>query len=193
MSIARYYECLDNHLLIYAMLLYFKEAEMKKYIHSTNSVPTLHIVIDISEEGAPVAASVEFKEMHHPSVKREFKKSDDWLKYVNDMARSIYGSMISRKFNITKAEPSKRSYTYYIRFQPADKNGDLWDQELELQIELRDHVSQTHEGLGQVTENLLVKSYYIEGESYRTGWEVMKEIWKILDKLQQGDFTSFIG
>lgn len=169
---------------------------MKRLIKANTSdlVPTLHIIIDITEYTADVvASSLEFKEMQHPSIKRKFKKSDDWLKEVNDLARSIYGSMISRKFSITKCEPSKKSYTYYIRFQPADKNGDLWDAELELQIELRDHPSETHDDLGQVTHDLFVKTYYLDDAEYKNMMDLFRAIRKILDDLQQGDFSSFMN
>ncbi len=162
---------------------------MKRYTRKTK-LPVLHIIIELSETDN-IAASVDFKEMTQPSIKHKYKKSDEWLKYVNDLARSIYGSMLARKFNITKAEPSNKSYTYYIRFQPSDKNGDLWDSDLELQIELRDHTSKTHSDLGQVTSDLLVKTYYIENMQYKDMMSLFRKIRSILDDLQNGDFSSF--
>lgn len=162
---------------------------MKRFIR----IPVLHIYIDLTEKTANVAASTEFVEMHHPSIKRKYKKSDEWLKHVNDLARSIIGSMQGRKFKINKVWTSKKSYTYYIRFQPADKNGDLWRQELELQIELRDHISSTHLDIGEVNSDLLVKAFYLEGKSYRDMYTLMQTIWRILDDLQKGDFSSFLN
>jgi len=162
---------------------------MKRYIKS--KLPTLHIVIELSAQSDDVAASVEFKDMTHPAVKRKFQKSDEWLQHVNDLARSIYGSMIARKFDVFKAQPSKKSYTYYLAFRPADKDGNLWDRELGLQIELRDHMSSTHDDIGEVTTKFIVKTYYLENKSYRDMSDMLREIWRILDDVQKGDFSSF--
>ena len=161
---------------------------MKRYIKT----PILHIVVELTEDNSNVAASTNFVEMKHPSVKRRYKQSDEWLKHVNDLARSIIGSMQGRHFKINRVWTSKKSYTYYIRFQPADKNGDLWRQELELQIELRDHTSSTHLDIGEVNSDLLVRAFYLEGKSYRDMYALMQTIWKILDDLQKGDFSSFL-
>ena len=168
---------------------------MKRYIKASTTVPKLRIIVDItySEVQVQVAASSDFKELKHPSIKRKFKKSDEWLKQVNDLVRSIIGSMNGKKFKIIKACPSNKSYTYYIRFQPSDKNGDLWDQELELQIELRDHASKTHASVGEITNRFLVKTYYLEDKTYKDMLALMREIWRILDDLQNGDFSSFVS
>lgn len=166
---------------------------MKRYIRK-NKIPTLRIIIDIDAPIYNIAASDnDFVELKHPSIKKKFKQSDEWLKQVNDLARSIIGSMQGRKFNIIKAYPSKKSYTYYIRFQPADKNGGLWDQELQLQIELRDHVSKTHDDIGEVAPELFVKTYYLNGKSERDMMSLMRDIFKILDDLADGDFNSFLN
>lgn len=164
---------------------------MKRYIHS--SIPTLHVVIELSEETRPIAASVEFKEMTHPSVSKKYRQSDEWVRNVNDLARSIYNSMIARKFDVFKSQASKKSYTYYLGFRPADKEGNLWDQELGLQIELRDHVSKTHEDSGQVTEKFIVRTFYLEGQLYSDMFKLLQQIWLILDDVQRGDFSSFAG
>ena len=165
---------------------------MKRYIKS--AVPAVKITIELSSiVDAPIAASEDFTMLTHPNVKRRYKKTDEWLKEVNDIARSIIGSMQGRNFKIIKAYPSHKSYTYYIRFQPTDTNGDLWDQILEFQIELRDHPSKSHTDLGQVSENLLVKTYYLDDEQYKNAYALMQEIWRMLDDLQKGDFSSFFN
>lgn len=164
---------------------------MKRFIKA-DSIPTLHIIIQL-DPTSDIAASVDFKEMTHPNVKQKFKKSDEWLKQVNDLARSIYGSMIARKFEILKAEPSKKSYTYYIMFQPADKEGNLWDDTLALQIELRDHISDSHTDLGQVTQDLFVKTYYLNDKKYENMMSLFREVRNILTDLQKGDFSSFMN
>ena len=164
---------------------------MKRHIH--NTMPTLYIVIDLTTSTVNVAAAEDdFVELKHPSIKRKFRRSNEWLKHVNDLARSIIGSMRGRKFKIVKAYPSKKSYTYYIRFQPADKQGDLWDSELQLQIELRDHVSDTHTDIGEVTPELFVKTCYLNGKKERDMMSLMRDIFKILDDLEDGDFNSFL-
>lgn len=166
---------------------------MKKLMFASNQhILTMKLVIDIKYKTTQIAADVEFKELTHPNIKRKYKKSDEWVKQVNDIVRSIIGSMQGRKFKIVKAYPSKKSYTYYIRFQPADKNGDLWDQVVEFQIELRDHRSDDHEDIGQVTEQLLVKTYYLGDKQYLDAYKLMKSVWKLLDQLSKGDFSSFI-
>lgn len=164
---------------------------MKRYIR--NSIPTLYIIIDLAASTINVAASDDFVELQHPSIKKRYKHTDSWLKHVNDLARSIIGSMQGRHFKILKAYPSKKSYTYYIRFQPADKRGDLWDQELQLQIELRDHFSKTHTDIGEIAPELFVKTYYLNGKNERDMMSLMKDIFRILDDLENGDFNSFLS
>ena len=164
---------------------------MKRFI-GNKQVPTLHIYIDLNKKSQPVAADSDFEEMKHPSVKRKYQKSDEWLKEINDLARSIYATMKGKKFNIIRAWPSKKSYTYYIRFQPADKNGDLWDCELQLQIELRDHLSETHADVGEVTDDLVVRSFFIEDTQYRSMFDVYNEVRKLLVQLQDGDLDAFL-
>ena len=158
-------------------------------MHETfKPTPTLHIVIEIRDADVQVVASDEFQELKHPNIKKSKKKSDWWLKQVNDIVGSIKG----RKFKILKAYPSKKSYTYYIQFQPTDREGNLWDQELELQIELRDHTSETHLDLGQVGENFFVKAYYLEDELVEGPYKLMQKIWKILDECREGNFDAFL-
>lgn len=130
-------------------------------------------------------------ELFDPSVTCKHKKSDEWLKNLNDLVRSIIGSLQGRGFHILKAKPSKKSYTYYIVFQPVDKNGDLWDTELSLQLELRDHVSSTHSDKGSITKDLIVKTYYLEDKSYKGMLALLRELWRIFDRLQDGDFSAF--
>lgn len=161
---------------------------MKKLL---KSIPTLHIVIDITDSESGVAASVDFKELKHPSGKKKYRRSDEWLDQVNDLVRSIIGSMQGRKFKILDAKPSNKSYTYYIRFQPADRDGNLWDQELEIQVELRDHRSKTHEDSGFISSKLLVKAFYLDNNLMANGYELMKEMWAIMDQLSEGDFSAF--
>ena len=166
---------------------------MKRYIRSvSDNIPTLKIIVDIYDAEAKIAASDDFIEMKHPSIKKKYRQSDEWLKHVNDLARSILGSMKGRKFNILRAEPSNKSYTYYITFQPANKDGDIWEQDLELQLELRDHVSKTHSDLGAISEKLIVRTYYLNGKTYSDMLAVLKEVWHILDELQEGNFESFV-
>ena len=161
---------------------------MKRFI---KNIPTVHIYIDYVDVIDDIAAATEFKELQHPNIKRRYKKSDEWLKKVNDLARSIIGSMQGRKFKIIDAHPSKKSYTYYIRFQPADKNGDLWDQVLEFQIELRDHISKNHPDIGPASSKLFIKAYYIDDASYRNMYEIMQALWNVMDELEIGNFSSF--
>lgn len=155
--------------------------------------PTLHIYIDIYAEDVGVVASVEPMELRHPNIKKKYKKSDEWLKQVNDIVRSIYSGMVARKFKILKAKPSNKSYTYYFKFQPTDENGDLWDATLELQLELRDHVSTTHGDLSDVSKDIRFRTYYIEDNEYRNAMSMLKEICNIFDDLQKGDFSTFVN
>ena len=78
-------------------------------------------------------------------------------------------------------------------FQPADKEGNLWDETLALQIELRDHISDSHTDLGQVTQDLFVKTYYLNDKKYENMMSLFREVRNILTDLQKGDFSSFIN
>ena len=161
-------------------------------IFHNKSCPVLKIVVNLEQDQSRIAADTEFIPLKHPNIKRKYKQSDEWLEYINNMVRSIIGSMHGRKFKIIKAYPSNKSYTYYIRFQPTDKQGNVWNQELELQIELRDHSSNTHESFGETTSRLFVHSYNLNGKTYKQLMQLMNEIWRILDDLQDGDFSTFM-
>lgn len=166
---------------------------MKRLIRANQlHIPKLRLIVELTDSNdAEIVAATNDDVLHHPSVKREYKKSDGWLNIVNDFIKSIIGSMQGRKFKIIKKGASKKSYTYYILFQPADQNGNLWDQELELQIELRDHRSKTH-GEGAISPKLLVKTYYIGEDAFDSTLSIMKHLWSVMDDLSLGDFSSFV-
>ena len=164
---------------------------MKRVINNSDLVLTLYV--DVWDNSSQVAAAQDIPELRHPSIKRKLRQSDEWLDHVNDLVRSIVGSMKGRRFQNIEAWPSKKIYTYYISFQPTDKSGAVWDKKLTLQIELRDHRSKTHDDVGAVTENLIVKTYYLNGKTYRDMMDLYREIWRILDDLQNGDFSSFLS
>lgn len=171
---------------------------MKRYISATASqVPTLHIYVDVVCSTVSIAASEQPKFGKYNlfpedmSISRRNKKSAAWVKTVNGLIVATIDALQSRRFLIIDAYPSKRSYTYYIRFQPVDKYGDIILEELQLQIELRDHVSHTHPSEGQVSDNLFIKSFTIENTVYPDVWTTLQEIIVILEQAQQGDISAF--
>lgn len=62
----------------------------------------------------------------------------EWLKYVNDLARSIISCINGNHFKLTKAFPSKKIYTYYIRFKPTNESGKISHNEFQFRLQLRE-------------------------------------------------------
>lgn len=153
-------------------------------------IPTIHIYIDVEHAISNVAAS-EFVEMTHPSIKKKFKKSDEWLKQVNDLARSIISFINGRHFKLIKAAPSKKSYTYYIRFQPIGVNGEVLGGEFQFQLELRDHASGTHIDNGMVNDDIVVRAIYLENIEYTSRIALLTKIKDALTEMQKGNIDAF--
>ena len=160
---------------------------MKIYVKATDNlalIPILHIYVDVESVALNVAASsgIDFDNLEifskNKSIARRFKKSDNWLTPVIQLIRRILKSMDERNFNLIKYKDSGDSYTYYIKFQPADEQGKIINQELILQIELRDHVSKTHAD-GAVSDTFSIKAYYIEDKEYPDTVEILTAVYNL--------------
>lgn len=164
---------------------------MKRYVHNNSDVTIIRIYVNVYDDSNYVAAAGQenFDKMEkHPSINKKHKRTDAWLSELNDLAASVFMALKGRNFNIIRQWYSKKSYTYYYRFQPVDVNGQLIDKEYEIQIELRDHPSSTHEDHGLVTPNLVIKSYDLDDERYSNRIQLLKAVWHLLDELQKGNF-----
>lgn len=162
-----------------------------KRVMNNSDIKVIHVAIDIEYSQGYVAASgqEEFQKMpSHPSIKKENKKPDEWLDELNDLAESIFVAIHGRGFYLAKEWYSKKSYTYYYRFQPTDAEGNIIEETIEIQVELRDHRSKTHHEHGELASNLFLKTYYLEDNQYSNRFNLLKAIWNLLDELKKGNF-----
>ena len=167
---------------------------MKRYI-KTKPIKIIKITIDIDYSGSYVAASGQeqfSKMLGHPSIKKRYKRTDEWLNDLNDLAASIFMAIKGRKFNLLKQWYSKKSYIYYFRFQRIDDSGNIYDQEFEIQLELREHPSKTHDDHGEITPNIAIKSYNLDDARYSNRIELLKAIWQLLDELEKGNYDALM-
>lgn len=165
---------------------------MKRWIKSSKQdTKPVKIVLEITYKDDSIAAS-DSEPLKHPSIRKSRKKSDLWLREINNLVGSLLGTMKGKKFNIIKAYQSGKSYAYYIRFNPADKDGNLFNQELVFQIELRDHTSLTHGDKYDSSQgHLFMKAYYYDDKKYTNLFDLLTDLYKLLDELQEGNFNAF--
>lgn len=96
----------------------------------------------------------------------------EWLKYVDDLARSIISCINGNHFKLTKAFPSKKSYTYYIRFKPTNETGKISHKEFQFRLQLRESTSNK------------VPIFYLEDTEYISRIKLIRTINDLLKEMQ---------
>ena len=94
---------------------------MKRVI--TNTTKPIEVVINIDcieNIGDSIAASI----IEHPkNIKKRKRLSEIKLGILNDIVEGVIGCIKSYNFPILQCYQSKRSYSYYVTFQPVDDEG----------------------------------------------------------------------
>ena len=155
---------------------------MKRYVRE---LPVIEILINLEYTLDTVAAA----EMNHPtSISKKKKLADYKLVILNDIVESVLSTIRGFGFDITRKHQSKKSYTYYVWFQPISETGEKL---VPVQIQFRisgDHVSRTEEDNSQYG-SVVVKSIFIGPNEYDNPVSVILAIEEMCKGLQKGDIT----
>lgn len=156
--------------------------DMKRYKYD---VIKLSVLINLEYTPQHVAAS----EVSHPSNIRKKNRLDEIkLTILNDIVDTALSAIRSAGFEITKKYQSKRSYTYYIWFQPISDSGEkLTPVEVEFRIS-GDHKSRTMQD-NETYSKVIVKSIVIGPEEYDNPAYVLQAFDEICVGLKQGDMA----
>lgn len=168
---------------------------MKKLIKSDDSSIydakyLIEITFNYDFNTSNIAASERVK--HPLNIKKKFKMSDSQLQTYNDLIDSMIAPLIKRKFIINNEYQSKRSYTYYIDFYPVDREGNRYDESVRLLFRAADNVIQ-HGEEGQLSEDLVLKSFLLFGEEYKDLFALQRKVIDICEHLMDGDFMYVVN
>ena len=158
---------------------------MKRYIRKSN--PVYIILIDINTEVVQSNVAAANYVNHPKSVKRSIRMSDQELKFYNDFIDEMRTPILSRNFIILKEYQSKKSYAYYIDFFPIDHQGNRFQEAVRILFRVADHDTAYRED-DRVSEELIIKSFTLNGVTYASPYQLRKKISDICDHLQDGDF-----
>jgi len=168
---------------------------MKKLIYNEDSRMNdakylIEIVFNYDYKSDDVAASERVK--HPLNINKKFKMSDSQLQTYNDLVDSMIAPLIKRKFIINSEYQSKRSYAYYIDFYPIDREGNRYDESVRLLFRASDHAIQ-HGEEGQLSEDLVLKSFLLFGEEYKDPFALQRKVIDICEHLMDGDFMYVVN
>lgn len=103
-----------------------------------------------------------------------------WLKYVNDLARSIISCINGNHFKLPKAFPSKKIYTYYIRFKPTNESGKVSYNEFQFRLQLRECSCNK------------VPIFYLEATEYISRIQLLRTINDLLKEMRTGNCEASV-
>lgn len=172
---------------------------MKRYLRQPRysaSIPTLCIVIEVESQysdtgGIEIAAAAEYVTTK-PRIKEQFILHQEQIDEMNHLIHRVVGLLIKNNFKILDKHQSNESYTYYIRFLPADNSGKFSDTPLQLMIEIRDHINRRHKTEGKLGKNLAVYASYVGDKECFDTDGVIAEVRVICDQLKSGDYSAFL-
>lgn len=153
---------------------------MKRYKHD---VIKFTVLINLDYVLETIAAN----EVNHPlNVRKKNKLNETKLAILNDIVDTALSAIRSAGFEITKKYQSKKSYTYYIWFQPISQYGEkLTPVEVEFRIS-GDHNSKTLED-NETYSKVIVKSIIIGPEEYDNPAQVLQAFDDMCEGLKHGD------
>ena len=136
--------------------------------------------------------------VHPQNVKKQYLVSDDDLAEYSAMIEMIFNRISRMGFEILDHKQSKKSYSYYIDFLPKDKYGNYWDEAVRIRFRISNHsngadkfkaVFDPEDGTAQ--QDLLVKPFVLGKKHYPTPYSLVKGVEKVLNNLQNGDYSDF--
>lgn len=170
---------------------------MKRYIHIIenendvyNSKYLIEIVFNYEVDTDKVAASERVK--HPMNIKKRDRLSDDQLKIFNDLVDSMIAPLVKRNFKINKEYQSKRGYSYYVDFNPVNREGDPFEESVRILFRASDHDIK-HGEEGFVNEDLILKSFTLFGQTYTDPFSLQRKIIDICEHLMDGDFMYVVN
>lgn len=182
-----------------AVMMNFQRGEnvMKRYIRPIVDESSIYdakyiieIVFNYEPDVSNVAAS---SRVNHPkNVKKRDRLSDEQLKIFNDLVDSMIAPLIKRRFRINKEYQSKKGYSYYVDFNPVNREGVLFDESVRILFRASDHDIK-HGEEGFVNEDLVLKSFTLFGEIYTDPFSLQRKVIDICEHLMDGDFMYVVN
>ena len=98
---------------------------MKRYIQPLKTWIEIVVYVDPS-----LPQDIAAVNLNHPHSK--FKLTDSELRVYADFVESMISPIQAHEFKITESYQSKKSYAYYVKFYPVDKEGEILDADRQL-------------------------------------------------------------
>ena len=159
---------------------------MKRYIKNIEPKYIIEVIINTDTVHSDVAAATSY--VKHPvSIKKSARMSNQELQFYNDFIDEMHTPILSRNFIIINEYQSKKSYAYYIDFYPVDRDGKKFDEAVRILFRVAEH-NQVHGTPDRVSEELIIKSFTLDGVTYPSPYRLRLKISDICEHLQDGDF-----
>lgn len=156
---------------------------MKRY-----NIPTLEILLTIGQLDQIAAAS---KIKHPASISKEYLLTDEQLQILNDIVDTTITNILYYNFKIVSEYQSKKSYSYYIRFKPVDKNNEPLP-DFKIVFKLANHPIKGR-NTKQPERSTFIKSFIVNDEVYTNPIEFISKIQKVCESISEGDYSVLLG
>ena len=153
----------------------------------------LDIIMTVGPRDALNVAAT--KIVHPKNIKRKYLMSADSLAEYDDMICMVVNRIEYKGFEILDEKQSSKSYAYYVDFLPKDENGNYWDACIRIRFRIADHDNHSMDYPNTRNNNseaykLVRKSFVLGDDEYPTPYSLVKGVEKILDNLQNGDYSD---
>lgn len=162
---------------------------MKLRVNKVLKEYVLRVVVDVVPQYEySVAASTAY--IQDRSIKRKLKLTKQQIEELNELVDKTLMLISSFDFKLIANYQSKRSFSYYIKFVPTDRNGDEWEYPSRIQFEIRDHISNSHMENGDASIGVKTFVFHVGGRTSFNTRGVLDSIKDTCYRLQNGDYSS---
>lgn len=160
---------------------------MKRYVQPLKTWIEIVVYVDPS-----LPQDIAAVNLNHPHSK--FKLTDSELQVYSDFVESMISPIQAHEFKITESYQSKKSYAYYVKFYPVDKEGKILDQ-VNVIFRLAEHRSKTIDHSSNSSSNKsrrFIKSFVINDLVYTDPLAFQNRVDYLCDRLQEGDYSELV-
>ena len=158
---------------------------MKRVIKSwlTNQ-PAIEILINIDYDIESIAAST----IEHPTnFKKQRRLSEIKLGLLNDIVDSVISCVLYHDFDILEKYQSKRSYSYYLTFQPQDAEGNKLTP-IPVKFRMGDHDQKSNDSVKP--QYVVIVSIIMGAKVFDNRFEFLQDFNTMCEGLKSGSLKS---
>lgn len=159
---------------------------MFKIISDSHIKNKIYVDMMITDSWDQIVSDIEIRDPI--SMSKKYRLSEDAKSDWSDFLTSVISVIRGRHFDIIRQYQSSKSYSYYVDFYPVTLDGQKLD-EVELIFRFSDHRHKNAVGEFQ-TEDFMFRSFEVNGQRYKSTYDVMMAVRHICEDLQKGDYST---